>query len=306
MLSDLFPAELCEQFERVKGQTGIHNIYKFALDSEPGCCECVGERQRKRPCERQRQAAVRHTPGSRSSTSPSRRWFRRTGDEIGRLIIFDDITDRSELEQRLVQADKLSSIGLLAAGVAHEVNTPLAVISTYAQMLAKQVVGGRDEVEAAGQDRQADVPRQRDRQLAAELLAHLAARLRRRRPEPSSKKPSVWSSTSSTNAHVRRRTRAAARAAAREGQRRQTAAGVPESCPECARRDGRRRHARHPHRGATAPSCKSRSPTPARHPPSTSSASTIRSSRPRSRAKAPVSGFPSPMASCRSMAAPSK
>ena len=61
--------------------------------------------------------------------------------QIGRLIIFDDITDRDELERRLVQADKLSSIGLLAAGVAHEVNTPLAVISTYAQMLAKQISG---------------------------------------------------------------------------------------------------------------------------------------------------------------------
>ena len=60
-------------------------------------------------------------------------------DHIGRLIIFDDVTDRAELEKRLVQADKLSSIGLLAAGVAHEVNTPLAVISSYAQMLAKQV-----------------------------------------------------------------------------------------------------------------------------------------------------------------------
>ncbi len=59
--------------------------------------------------------------------------------QIGRLIIFDDITDRADLESRLVQADKLSSIGLLAAGVAHEVNTPLAVISTYAQMLAKRV-----------------------------------------------------------------------------------------------------------------------------------------------------------------------
>jgi signal transduction histidine kinase len=67
--------------------------------------------------------------------------FSKDGARIGRLIIFDDVTDRAELERRLVQADKLSSIGLLAAGVAHEVNTPLAVISTYAQMLAKQISG---------------------------------------------------------------------------------------------------------------------------------------------------------------------
>ncbi len=36
-------------------------------------------------------------------------------EQIGTMIIFDDVTDRAELEQRLVQADKLSSIGLLAA-----------------------------------------------------------------------------------------------------------------------------------------------------------------------------------------------
>jgi two-component system NtrC family sensor kinase len=53
----------------------------------------------------------------------------------------DDITGRVELESQLSQAEKMSSIGLLAAGVAHEVNTPLAVISSYTQLLTKHVDG---------------------------------------------------------------------------------------------------------------------------------------------------------------------
>jgi two-component system, NtrC family, sensor kinase len=136
-LRDLFPDGLADQFDRVRGETGIHHIYKFVLQPAAAAVNAING----------------HSNGSNGNgLHEAPQMFRESTlniaiaplvskdqEQIGRLIIFDDVTDRAELEQRLVQADKLSSIGLLAAGVAHEVNTPLAVISTYAQMLAKQV-----------------------------------------------------------------------------------------------------------------------------------------------------------------------
>jgi two-component system NtrC family sensor kinase len=63
----------------------------------------------------------------------------KAGEQLGRLVLLDDITERVRMEEQIRQTEKLSSLGLLAAGVAHEVNTPLAVISNYAQMLARQI-----------------------------------------------------------------------------------------------------------------------------------------------------------------------
>ncbi len=57
----------------------------------------------------------------------------------GFLIVLDNITEKAELEEQLLQAEKLSSIGLLAAGIAHEINTPIAGISSYTQMLLKDL-----------------------------------------------------------------------------------------------------------------------------------------------------------------------
>jgi len=53
----------------------------------------------------------------------------------GTIVLLEDVTERVQLEEQLQISEKMASIGLLAAGVAHEVNTPLTGISSFTQML---------------------------------------------------------------------------------------------------------------------------------------------------------------------------
>lgn len=57
------------------------------------------------------------------------------GVQAGWIIVIEDVTDRANLEEQLRLSEKMAAIGLLAAGVAHEVNTPLTGISSFTQML---------------------------------------------------------------------------------------------------------------------------------------------------------------------------
>ncbi len=57
------------------------------------------------------------------------------GAIAGTIVIVEDISARVQLEEQLQISEKMASIGLLAAGVAHEVNTPLTGISSFTQML---------------------------------------------------------------------------------------------------------------------------------------------------------------------------
>jgi PAS domain S-box-containing protein len=60
------------------------------------------------------------------------------GSQAGWIIVIEDITDRANLEEQLRLSEKMAAIGLLAAGVAHEVNTPLTGISSFTQLLLER------------------------------------------------------------------------------------------------------------------------------------------------------------------------
>ena len=115
-LEEVLPSDLMAEITARSGDERVSSLYKFHMQNREGRNLVVN-------------VSIAPLVG-------------KSGDRIGRLILFDDVTARMRLEEQVFQNEKLTSLGLLAAGVAHEVNTPLAVISNYIQMLAKQLPSG--------------------------------------------------------------------------------------------------------------------------------------------------------------------
>jgi len=110
-LAEILPPSLVREYVHAKQQPGVRNLYKLRLPP------------------------VASTP--RTVNVAIAPLVTRDLQCVGRILLMEDISTRVDLEGQLAQAERLSSVGLLAAGVAHEVNTPLAVISSYTQMLIK-------------------------------------------------------------------------------------------------------------------------------------------------------------------------
>ena len=66
-------------------------------------------------------------------------WRNRDGEIIGTFGISRDITENKNLEGQLVQAQKLESVGQLAAGIAHEINTPIQFVGDNLHFLQDTV-----------------------------------------------------------------------------------------------------------------------------------------------------------------------
>ncbi len=65
--------------------------------------------------------------------------FNDSGEVDGIVHIYRDRTEAKQLREQLLQSEKLSSIGLLAGGIAHEINNPLGGILVFSQMLLREL-----------------------------------------------------------------------------------------------------------------------------------------------------------------------
>ena len=70
------------------------------------------------------------------------------GDKIGSvLVISRDVTEHKSMETQLFHTEKLASLGSLSAGVAHEINNPIAIILGFTEMLLERFPEGSKEYE---------------------------------------------------------------------------------------------------------------------------------------------------------------
>jgi two-component system, NtrC family, sensor kinase len=76
-----------------------------------------------------------HPPGGQVWSASASAMLGRGGACLGAVLVISDVTESQRLQQELAQSEKMSSLGQMISGVAHELNNPLSSIVGYAQLL---------------------------------------------------------------------------------------------------------------------------------------------------------------------------
>ncbi|MFH1654584.1 MAG: ATP-binding protein [Pseudomonadota bacterium] len=61
------------------------------------------------------------------------------GEKVSAVVYYRDVTEEKRLQREVIQQEKMAAIGILAGGVAHEINNPLSGIIAFTQLLKKDV-----------------------------------------------------------------------------------------------------------------------------------------------------------------------
>jgi PAS domain S-box-containing protein len=91
------------------------------------------------------------------------------------LILLRDVTERDELTERLSHVERLAAVGALAAGLSHEINSPLAAVLAHVELLEEALPRLAGAIEAAAPALAADVVRLDEHLVAARHSAEQVA-----------------------------------------------------------------------------------------------------------------------------------
>jgi len=69
-----------------------------------------------------------------------------TGEKIGLILVFTDLTDVKALQEQIELKKRLTQLGEMSAGIAHELRNPMSVIAGYAKLLSKKVMASDETI----------------------------------------------------------------------------------------------------------------------------------------------------------------
>jgi PAS domain S-box-containing protein len=100
-----------------------------------------------------REVVLRAEGGAELPVHLEARLMRQAGGVRGAVLVGLDLRDRRALESQILRSQKLAAVGLLAAGIAHEINNPLSGVVGYSQLLLERPLSTdvREKVEKIAQ-----------------------------------------------------------------------------------------------------------------------------------------------------------